>query len=200
MILGRICAFMAVIAVAGCFGTRTEFTVDGNLLILEGALDGETLAAFEAALDAAPGIDTLVLRHIEGSLDDEANLVFSQRVRELGLTTVVPSDGMVASGGTDLFLAGASRRLEPGACVGVHSWATDTYDAQDLSRDHAEHDPYLDFYENIGIDPDFYWFTIYAAGADDMHWMSAEEAQEWDMTTGGARAPQLGGAAVCETR
>ena len=40
------------------------------------------------------------------------------------------------------------------------------------SRDHEEHRVYLDFYEEMGIPEAFYWFTLEAASADEVHWMS----------------------------
>ena len=90
---------------------------------------------------------------------------------------------MVASGGTDLFLAGAKRILEPGACVGVHSWSDGFRDGQDAPKDAPIHQEYLDFYKAIGIDGAFYWYTLDVASADEMHWMSASEAKSFAMTT-----------------
>ncbi len=175
-----------------------SFTTEGEQIVASGTIDHTTLSAFEDVIAENPGIKTLVLQNIEGSVDDDANVVFSRVVREEGFDTVVPSDGLVASGGTDLFLAGNRRVLEPGACVGVHSWGGGGYVAADLPEDHPEHDRYLDYFKDIGVDPGFYWFTLDVASEDEMHWMTAAEANRFDMTS--REAPRLGSTATCEAR
>ncbi|UAB87982.1 alpha/beta hydrolase [Ruegeria sp. SCSIO 43209] len=175
-----------------------SFTAVGNQIVASGTIDHTTLSAFEEVMDENPEIKTLVLQNIEGSVDDDSNVVFSRVVREEGFDTVVPSNGLVASGGTDLFLAGNRRVLEPGACVGVHSWGGGGYVAAELPEDHPEHDRYLNYFEDIGVDPDFYWFTLDAASEEEMHWMTASEANRFDMTT--RSAPRLGTAAICDER
>ncbi len=175
-----------------------SFTAVGNQIVASGTIDHTTLSAFEEVMDENPEIKTLVLQNIEGSVDDDSNVVFSRAVREEGFDTVVPSNGLVASGGTDLFLAGNRRVLEPGACVGVHSWGGGGYVAAELPEDHPEHDRYLNYFEDIGVDPDFYWFTLDAASEEEMHWMTASEANRFDMTT--RSAPRLGTAAICDER
>ncbi|EEE37029.1 hydrolase, alpha/beta fold family [Rhodobacteraceae bacterium KLH11] len=175
-----------------------SFTAGEDQIVAAGTIDHTTLDAFEDIIEENPDIKTLVLQNIEGSVDDDANVVFSRVVRAEGFDTVVPSDGLVASGGTDLFLAGNRRVLEPGACVGVHSWGGGGYVAADLPEGHPEHDRYLDYFDDINVDPAFYWFTLDAAPEDEMHWMTAAEVNRFDMTT--HAAPALETAAVCEAR
>ncbi|WP_420586252.1 alpha/beta hydrolase [Ruegeria sp.] len=178
--------------------TPVSFTAEGDQIVASGTIDHTTLSAFERVIKENPGIRTLVLQNIEGSVDDDSNVIFSRVVRVEGFDTVVPSNGLVASGGTDLFLAGNTRVLEPGACVGVHSWGGGGYVAADLPEDHPEHDRYLDYFEDIDVDTDFYWFTLNAAPEDGMHWMTAAEANRFDLTT--QAAPRLGTAAICDER
>lgn len=178
--------------------TPLTFTQDGDSFVLTGEIDGDTQDAFDDALDAAPEVRTLILQSIGGSVDDEANVAFARVVRQMGFTTIVPSDGLVASGGTDLFLAGQTRVLEQGACVGVHSWAAEDFTATDLPRTDPEHDRYLSYYADLGIDPDFYWFTIEAAPADGMHWITADEAARFAVST--EAIPSLGTAQMCDQR
>lgn len=175
-----------------------RFEALGDEIVVVGTIDHTTLSALEEVARQNPQIKTLVLQYIEGSVDDDANVLFSRVVREQGFDTVVPSDGMVASGGTDLFLAGNRRVLEPGACVGVHSWGGWNIVATEIPEDDPEHDRYLDYYEDIGVDAAFYWYTLRVAPADGMHWMTAAEADRYDLTTG--RAPRLGSPAICDKR
>jgi len=178
--------------------TPLEFSVVGDRVTAIGVIDGTSLDTFLDAMDDHPEIRTLVLKNIGGSADDEANVAFSRVINEMGITTLVPSDGLVASGGTDLFLAGTTRILEPGACVGVHSWAADDFTATDVPRKSSEHDRYLDFYNDIDIDPAFYWFTIEAAPAEEMHWMTSAEVDQYRVAT--SSVGSLSPATTCDSR
>lgn len=178
--------------------TPVSFVARGDQIIATGTIDHTTLTAFEDVTAQNPQSKTLVLQYIEGSVDDDANVVFSRVVHDEGFDTVVPSNGMVASGGTDLFLAGNRRILQPGACVGVHSWSGSGIVATDLPEDDPEHDRYLDYFQDIGVNEAFYWFTLDAAPAEGMHWMTGAEADRFDMTT--RTAPALGSASVCDDR
>ena len=73
------------------------------------------------------------------------------------------------------------RTVSPGGKVGVHSWAGGSREGANLDRDHSEHTMYMDYYEEMGITEDFYWFTLNAAGADDIHWMSQEEMRTYGL-------------------
>ncbi len=178
--------------------TPLSFAIVDDRIIAIGEIDGASLDTFEDIIEDHPDIRTLVLQNIGGSVDDVSNVEFSRVIREMGFTTVVPSDGLVASGGTDLFLAGTRRIIETGACIGVHSWAAEDFTATDLSRESAEHDRYLDYYDDIGIDPDFYWFTIEIAPADGMHWMTPKEITQYGVSTVSVEA--LSSAAICNSR
>ncbi len=188
----------SLLAACGQSYTPVTFVAQDTRIIATGTIDHTTLDAFNEVLVENPQADTLVLQYIEGSVDDDANVVFSRVVHEEGFDTVVPSNGMVASGGTDLFLAGRTRTLQPGACVGVHSWSGSGIVATELPDDDPEHERYLDYFQDIGVDEAFYWFTLNAAPAEEMHWMTAAEADRFDMTS--RAAPQLGSTLVCNER
>lgn len=178
--------------------TPLEFSVAGDRITAIGEIDGSSLDTFLDAVEDHPEIRTLVLKHIGGSVDDEANIAFSRVIRRMKIATLVPSDGLVASGGTDLFLAGTRRIIEPGACVGVHSWAAEDFTATDISRTAPEHDRYLDYYNDVDIDPAFYWFTIEAAHAEGMHWMTSAEVDQYGVST--MSVGSLSTAAICDGR
>lgn len=176
--------------------TPLSYSTDQDKIYVTGVIDANSLESFKKAWRAAPNAKTLVLQSVPGSFDDDANLEFSQFIHDNGFNTLVPADGLIASGGTDLFLAGISRIIESGACVGVHSWGTDFgVQGRDLKRDHKIHEPYLNYYRAIGIDEDFYWYTLDIATADDMHWMSASETRRYKMTT--TYTGQLSGKETC---
>ena len=122
------------------------------------------------------------MQEVPGSIDDEANLAAARLVRSYGLKTLVPTDGLIASGGVDFFLAGVERIVEPNAMLGVHSWAGDDFTGAELSRDNPEHRLYLDYYAEMGIPAEFYWFTLKAAPAEDIHFMTPEEIAQYKIT------------------
>jgi hypothetical protein len=124
------------------------------------------------------------MQNVPGSMDDEINLLASMEIRNRGINTHIPSDGMVASGGSDMFLAGVKRTIAPGARIGVHSWSDGSGKAAlDYPSDHQAHDIYLDYYNAIGITTDFYWYTLEAAPADSIHWMTTAEMTLYGVLT-----------------
>ncbi len=176
-----------------------NFTVDGTTVVAEGEIDATTEPKLKDILEDNPQITQLVLQNIGGSVDDEANLALGRFVRRSGLGTLVPSDGLVASGGTDLFLAGTPRILENGACVGIHAWADgNNRGARSYPRDDPEHTMYLEYYDDVGVPRDFYWHTLDAAPANEMHWMDANELDDFDLVD--APVQQLSGSNICDNR
>ena len=162
----------------------TEFQVEGDRLYLANEINSRSLEQFREVMAAHPDVRTLVLTVVPGSVDDEINLQLGLEVRKRGLNTYLPAGGLIASGGVDLFLAGVERTIEEGAYVGVHSWAAGLgRTGDDVPRDHPDHQPYLSYYRDIDTPADFYWFTLKAAPAGQMHWMDAEEIEQYDVTT-----------------
>lgn len=176
-------------ALAACGYPQTEFVAQNGSFDLTGVIDGRTLDSLQAALEENPGITTIRFVSVPGSADDEASLEeLASFIRGRGMTTVVPSNGMVASGGTDMVLMGKHRVIASGACIGVHSWASAVFGQNvgtgaELSRDDEAHDLYLDFYDQMGIPQEFYWYTLEVADADDIHWMSPAEINRFGLSS-----------------
>ena len=147
-----------------------------DTVYMNGVIGSNTLAVMQTLFNTYPQIQTIVMQDVPGSMDDEINLLASMEIRDRGINTHIPADGMVASGGTDMFLAGVKRTIAPGAKIGVHSWDDGSGKAAlDYPREHQAHVIYLDYYNAIGITTDFYWYTLEAAQAESIHWMTAEE-------------------------
>ena len=155
------------------------FEVDGDVATMQGTIDGSTPDRVAELIANHPRVRSIVMREVPGSVNDEANLAAARLVRAAGLSTHLLGDSVIASGGTDFFLAGARRTIEPGAQVGVHSWGGGDEVALDLPRDHDAHRLYLDYYEEMGIPTAFYWFTLQAAPASGIHWMRPEELEAY---------------------
>jgi hypothetical protein len=156
------------------------FFVEGREAVMTGVIDSSTPAEVSDLIDDHPEVTTIVMVDVPGSDDDVANLEASRLIRAAGLATHVPADGQIASGGVDFFLAGATRTYEPGATFSVHSWAAgDGITGADLPQDDPEHDLYLDYYAEMDVSEDFYWFTLEAAPADSFHDMTESELERF---------------------
>ncbi|WP_052298056.1 hypothetical protein [Moritella sp. PE36] len=154
-----------------------------DTVYMNGLITSDTLDDIKTLLEQSPQITTMVMQNVPGSIDDEINLLASREIRKHGIATHIPADGMVASGGTDMFLAGIKRTIEPGAKIGVHSWGGGDLAATDYSRDHEVHVQYLDYYKEMNINTDFYWYTLEAAPADDILWMSEQDIAKYNVVT-----------------
>ena len=160
-----------------------DFEVKGELAIMRGVIGARTPARVLELAIVHPEVRTLVLSELPGSIDDVANVRAGRYIRQLGLDTHVPAGGEVASGGTDLFLAGKRRTAAPDALFGIHSWGGGPVEATDLPRDHEQHRLYLDYYEEMGIPGEFYWRTLSAAPPEGIHWMTDGELKRFSFFT-----------------
>ena len=163
----------------------TEFAADENRLLMNGPINSRSYAQFIKALNEHPEVDTLVALNVPGSLDDETMIRLGYEVRRRGLNTHLESDSEVFSGGVDLFLAGVERTAAPGAVLGVHSWYDGERDGADYPRGAPEHEANRAYVEAMLGDDAFYWFTLEAAPADDIHEMTAAEIARFGILTAG---------------
>ena len=163
--------------------TTTEFAVRGDKLMMQGEINSKTLTQFEDVIAENPNIRTLVELNVPGSLDDDTMIALAYRVRELGLNTHLTATSEIYSGGVDLFLAGVNRTMENGAKIGVHSWSDGSKEAKDYPRDAPEHEQNRLYIERMLGDDAFYWFTIYAAPADDIYVMTDAEIRQYGLLT-----------------
>jgi len=163
------------------------FEVRGSEAVMTGVIGPSTPGRVLELVLRHPEVETIVMLDVPGSMDDVSNLRAAKMVRAHGLATHVPSDGMVASGGTDFFLAGARRTAGADARFGVHSWGGFDQEGADVPRDDPEHEKYLEFYRSVGIIEAFYWYTLEAASAEDIHWMTTAELERYGMLTTASR-------------
>ncbi|WP_338394062.1 hypothetical protein [Fulvitalea axinellae] len=174
---------------------RTSFgiftmTADGKTAKMDGEINSKSLENYEAMAKDYPDVNKIQIVNCNGSSDDETNLKLSKKVHQKGISTELLDNGTIASGGVDFFLAGVKRSIGANTKIGVHSWGgTDgngnSVSASDFPKGHANHQPYIDYYMSIGFSQadaeEFYYFTINAAPASGMHWMTAEEIAKYKM-------------------
>ena len=159
------------------------FEIDGNNAIMTGTINGSTPFRVMELVYYHPEVQTIVMADAPGSVDDVSSVRASRIVRAHGLNTHVPSDGEVASGGTDFFQAGVKRTCEKGAKFGVHSWSEFGAEGTDYPKDDEVHQMYLEYCDDMGIPRSFYWYTLEAASAEDIHYMTEEELAKYNMLT-----------------
>jgi len=168
------------------------FTVleDNTTVEMNGVINSKSLKNFNALYALYPKVNKINIKECEGSSDDETNLQLSSKVHELNINTHLLDNGLIASGGVDFFLAGIERTRGANTKIGVHSWAGEDekgnhFSATDFPVGHAYHLPYITYYVLVGFPrkeaEDFYYFTINAASAESIHWMSDEEIMKYKL-------------------
>ena len=161
----------------------TQLEVRGEELWMNGEINSKTYDQFVAVLEENPQITTLVEEVVPGSMDDDTMIKLAYFVREKGLNTKLLAHSAIDSGGVDLFLAGASRTMERGAHIGVHSWSDGVRDAAHYPKDSPEHEQNRKYIEDMLGNDEFYWFTIYAAPADGIYEMKEAEIVQYGLLT-----------------
>ena len=163
-------------------GSSTVVVEDKTALV-NGTLGTKTYIQIDSLIKNHPEVTSLVLQQIDGSINDAINMHTGRLIRNAQLTTLIPADGDVNSGGVDLFAAGVKRQYRDGGKVGVHSWCcVDGKSAHLLPQDHSAHGAQLTYFrEMLGktAGPTFYFFTINAANFDNIHVMTASELTQY---------------------
>lgn len=157
-----------------------RFEVQGERAYGYGTTDDRSINVINKLIKENPQVKTLVLKAMPGTKDADINLIIARRIRKAGLKTHLESDSRIASGAVDLFLAGATRTMECGARIGVHSWAMAIYEPEAGKYDRRK-SRQEDFLRDMGITPDFYVFTRDAAPATNIHIMSAAEINQFNL-------------------
>lgn len=173
-------------------------STDSKFAILHGLIGSTTPEKAEAFLNTYPNVTTLVFTTIPGSEDDEANLKAAKALKEKGYIHYLPAvsayvdaydfECFIASGGVDLFLSGTTRIVDDGAEVGVHAWADqDNKEATDFPVGDDVHQSYINYYIELGYSradaEAFYYFTINAATAAEIHAMTNAELEQYNIRT-----------------
>jgi len=160
---------------------------DANTAFMNGVIGSNTPAHWDNFIAAFPNTNKIIMRDCPGSEDDEANLQAARKIHNNNLTIHLPADAEIASGAVDLFLAGTTRTREAGSKIGVHSWSDGNNDATAFPVGHENHQPYIDYYKEMGFSQEdaeaFYYFTINAATASDIHWMTDAEIEQYNLLT-----------------
>ncbi|MEE9394561.1 MAG: hypothetical protein V3W41_18865 [Planctomycetota bacterium] len=160
-----------------------SFAAEGDRAIMSGVIGPTTPGRVLELVLAHPEVRTIVMKRVSGSMDDDSNLWAARLIHRMGLSTELPEGSEIASGGVDFFLAGVHRKVAKTAKIGVHSWDGGDDEGSEIPKEHPGHKMFLDFYPEIGIDNAFYWYTLKAAPADGIHWMTEKEIKNFGLGT-----------------
>ena len=183
---------LVIAAISGTLARpETRFAQQDNRLFLLGTFDEQTRESVLWYLNKYPRIDTLVFTANGGSVNDDAVLSLGREIRQRGLRTHLIGEGVLASGGLSLFLAGRERSHDGAALIGVHGWqhcygsetSQTCREAKDFPADDPAHNLHRDYNRDMLGSDYFYRFTIQAAPANAIHWMTAAEIQRYGLFT-----------------
>ena len=141
-------------------GDKPTIEIKGGRAYINGILGKRFYKKFKKFVEKNPDIKDLVLEKIPGSANDEWNVKSCLLIHNSGMNTEVTKSSVIESGGVDLFISGNFRTIEKGAKIGVHSWSDLRKEGTEYPRGSEEHDIFLDFFEQIGMDTAFYWLYI----------------------------------------
>jgi hypothetical protein len=159
---------------------RFELNEDRTVADMYGQIDETIYTKVQSLILQNPNLETIRLIYVPGSWHDINNHKAWRLIRAQGLHTQIPSFGFIASGGTDLLMAGTIRNIEPWAQIGVHAWTSSTYpDPWNLDTNHIAHNEYIDYFVAMGIVEDLYRRTLKNTRPWSIHWLSDEEIQQY---------------------
>ena len=139
-------------ALGSQWGPETTFEVraDGRSILLKGGINDDTAERFVKALDAAPGVRTVVLYSSGGWVTQGRRL--AKIIAARGLDTYVEQD--CASACTIAFLAGRSRAADPAARIGFHAFHSMGGFDEKFARS-TDEKLARETYGQAGLSPDF---------------------------------------------
>jgi len=176
---------MSPVKAAGGEGDdELSIEVENNTAYLSGVLGSDLVKRLSDFVKENPNVTDLVLVDIPGSVDQQATMEGARLIRRLGLNTRIAPTGYVLSGGVDLFLGGVERTIGAGAGVGVHAWSDGSRTkAENVNVADPVHAVYVNFYLEMGVPERFYWFSLDAASADRVYFLSPEEVYDFQLVT-----------------
>ncbi len=161
---------------------------DNTTIEMEGDITSSIVNDYNRMIAAYPNVDKINMKNCPGSADDTANLQVAEKVHEKGMGIHITDNSEIASGAVDFFVAGTQRTKGENVKIGVHAWGGEGAEsATDYPVGHANHLPYINYYVSVGFTQqqaeDFYYFTINAAPASGIHWMTEAEITQYDLVT-----------------
>ena len=151
-------------------------TSDSPAAYLVGHLGVTFPYAINALQTDYPWVKILILKEVPGGYGMEAIIDGMHMIYDAGMATVLEPDSMVASAGTDVFIAGKYRHAMAGAKLGIHEFGGDAPQGEDKTTTAIR-----DFFTKVGIRDDFYAF-MRSKPHDTMYWLNPTELKKYNIT------------------
>jgi hypothetical protein len=168
----------------GPLGVFGPFIVlDASTAAIMGSTNRGSPADFARMRMAFPDIRMLELIDAPGTVNDIANLQVGRMIRAAGISTHVPANGSVRSGAVELFLAGKTRTMDPGARFAVHSWRDERgRGPQDFAPEDPVNRLYTAYYEDMGMskaDAQAFYDMTNSVSHSSALWFGPEVMRTW---------------------
>ena len=150
-------------------------TKDSPAAYLVGHLGVTFPYAINALQTDYPWVKILVLKEVPGGYGMEAIIDGMHMIYDAGMATVLEPDSLVASAGTDVFIAGKYRFAMDGAKLGIHEFGGDAPKTEDKTTTAIR-----DFFTKVGIRDDFYDF-MRSKPHDSMYWLTPTEIKKYNI-------------------
>ncbi len=151
-----------------------ETRFQGKLARLYGQIDDTIDEKTRELIDNNPDLHTIELVYVPGSDHDIDNHKAWRMIRDAWIKTRIKEFWFIASGGTDLLMAWTKRTIADGAFIGVHAWTSPSVPASwSLSTSHSAHAEYLNYFADMGISTDLYWWILENTRPTNIHWMTS---------------------------
>ena len=154
---------------------------------MDGDMGNNVDRNFEKLIEDYPNIELINFGECPGSRNDEAMIKAASLLRNSEINTHLLVTSIIESGAVDFYLAGITRTRESGSLIGVHAWSDGNISATDYPIGHSEHQLYIDYYTFCGYTvedaEELYYFIINAAPPNEIHYMSEEEIEKYQITT-----------------
>ena len=162
-------------------GEKPTIEVKEEKAYINGVLGKPFHNKFKKFVAQNPTIKTVVFENVPGSANDEWNVKTCVLLHKSGMNTELKPYSEIASGGVDLFISGHKRTIAESAKIGVHSWSDGKKGGIEYPKDSKEHKIFLSFFKEIKMDTSFYWYTLRAAPAECIHWMTKDEIELYNL-------------------
>ena len=161
------------------------YILNDTTIVVNGDMGSRVDNQLERLLDKYPNISYVIMEECPGSRDDEELFKAARMIHNRGFHIHLPSHAKIESGAVDFFLSGIKRTMDEGAKIGVHAWSDGNSSATEYPVGHEEHQIYIDYYMSIGYSEQdaesLYFFIINAASPDDIHYMSIQEVNDYQI-------------------
>lgn len=163
-----------------------EADPNSNQIILEGIITESTANDLSDLILQFPNTNLVIMRDVDGATSSEAAFAAGLVVRDAQLDVHVSDNSTITREAIDFMLGGINRSKGENSQFGVGAWRNDQGEiATDFPFGHEAHLPWINYYQQVGFQfqlaTDFYNFSIFAAGPDDVLYLTDDQINTFNI-------------------